>query len=178
MIWAYISAAAAVAALATGGWLGYKHMEGEVLKAEIKATAAEGRAKSWEEAYGREANTVKIVERVGATQIKTITQFVEVEREIPTEVACVAEPGTGKSVLPDSFRVSWDRSVSTANAAISAPDLFDGSPAAPAASPVDPSAVLKSFNSIALAYSTVSLRWVGLQDWVKQNCGPFASEKK
>lgn len=113
--------AAAIAAVALGGWLGYRWMEARLLKAEAEGKAWKASALGEREARVRQAEGYKYVDRY-IDRVQVIEGEVrEIIKEIPVEIACTTKPD-GTAYLSSDWRVLHDAAVSLANGAPRVPD--------------------------------------------------------
>lgn len=109
-----IAGVLALALLGGGGFLGYRFMDGEVQKHKAIALEMSQRALKWQEARDREKIVVKTITKLGEKQVQTITEFVEVVKNIPSELSCEKD-SSGTGYLPAAWRVSHDAAVAAAN---------------------------------------------------------------
>ena len=164
MIWAYISAAAMAAALATGAWLGYKHMQGEVYAAEAKAELAAETSRLYQKSL-KQADAKEIIVTRYVNKIVEVQGAVrEVFKDAPP-VVCEQGPA-GVAVLNSAFRVQHDRAAAAATRAYQS----SGDPDAttPTAETISPEEAL---NGIAANYASCALNaltLIGLQEYVNE----------
>lgn len=162
MIYAYVAAGVAAVALATGSWLGYKHMQGEVFKAEAKAELAAETSRLYQKSLKQEVAKEVIVTRYVNKIVEVQGAIREIIKDAPA-VVCEQTP-SGVAVLSSSFRVQHDKISAAATRAYQS----SGDPNAAAVAPetVTPEEVLDGVGANYAACALNALTLKGLQEYV------------
>lgn len=164
MIYAYIAAAIAAAALATGGWLGYKHMQGEVFAAKAETALAVETSRLYQKSLKQEAAKEVIVTRYVNKIVEVEGAVREVIRDAPP-IVC-EQTAAGAAVLSSAFRVQHDRLAATATRAYAGTSVADGTPST--AEAVTPQEVLDGVGANYALCAITALKLVGLQEFERQ----------
>lgn len=164
MIYAYIAAAIAAAALATGGWLGYKHMQGEVFAAKAETALAIETSRLYQKSLKQEAAKELIVTEYVTEIVKVEGAIREIFKDAPA-VAC-EQTAAGVAVLSSSFRMQHDKLAAAASRAYQSAAIVNGAPAT--FETVTAEEVLDGVGANYAICATTALRLVSLQEFERQ----------